>query len=133
MTWEVSGHTDGVLWSFASAICSKQHTAILWSSNLAFRSAVSAKSKWCNYTLVLTWLKLGRIPILSDRSDFHRFLNVLIAVHGLLMYVLTSFSVDEILLPKYMYWSINFRGLPFNEIIAPSLLKCINSVLSEFI
>ena len=39
-----------------------------------------------------------------------------------------STSVDEILLPKYMNLSTNFRGLD----IAPSCLKDMNSVLSEF-
>ena len=41
-------------------------------------------------------------------------------------------AVDEILLPKYVNWSTNFRGFVFNEEIAPSVLKLMNSVLSEF-
>ena len=32
--------------------------------------------------------------------------------------MLTSCSVDEILLSKYMNWSPNFRGLPFNDQMA---------------
>ena len=39
-----------------------------------------------------------------------------IGVHTLPMSMLTSFSVDEILLPKYMNWSTNFRVFTFNEI-----------------
>ena len=39
---------------------------------------------------------------------------------------LTSLSVDKILLPRYLNWSTNFRGLE----MAPSCLKHMNSVLS---
>ena len=39
--------------------------------------------------------------------------NLLIAVHTFLMGVLTSLSVDEILVPKYLNWFINFSGLSF--------------------
>ena len=42
--------------------------------------------------------------ILSERSDFHM-------VSNLSMHILTSFCVDEILLPEYMKWFTNFRGL----------------------
>ena len=44
------------------------------------------------------------------------------------MCMLKSLSVGEILLPK----STNFRGLPFIEKMAPSNLKHMDSVLSEF-
>ena len=36
----------------------------------------------------------------------------LIAVHAFSMCMLTSLSVDEILLPRYVNWFTNFRGLP---------------------
>ena len=39
--------------------------------------------------------------------------------------------VDEILLPKYMNWSTNFRVLPFNEKMALSWLKNTNSVQAQ--
>ena len=45
--------------------------------------------------------------------------NLSIAIHTLLIYMLTSLSVDEILLPRYTNYS-NFKGLPYNEEIAPS-------------
>ena len=32
-------------------------------------------------------------------------------VHALPLHMLTSFSVDKILLPKYMNWFTNFRGI----------------------
>ena len=39
--------------------------------------------------------------------------NLSIAIHALLMRMLTSLSVDEILLLRYVNWSSYFRGLPF--------------------
>ena len=49
------------------------------------------------------------------------FINLLIAVHALPMFILTSISVDEILLPKIVNLSANFRALPFNEEMAKIL------------
>ena len=57
-------------------------------------------------------------------SDFHMDVNWSIAVHALPMHIWTSLSVDEILLPKNVKWSTNFRGLPFNAEMAPSLFAC---------
>ena len=53
--------------------------------------------------------------ILSGISDFDIVDNLSTVVHTLPMRMFTSLSVDEILLPKYMNWFINFRDLPFNE------------------
>ena len=52
--------------------------------------------------------------ILPERSDFHRIINLSVSVYALPNCILTSISVDEILLPWYVNWYINFRGLPFN-------------------
>ena len=46
--------------------------------------------------------------------------NQTIGVYALPMRMLRLFSVDEIFLPRGMNWSTNFKGLPFNEEIAPS-------------
>ena len=54
-----------------------------------------------------------------------------IAVHALPMHMLTLLSVDEILLPRYMNWSTNFRVFPFNEKMVPSWLSLMKSVLSN--
>ena len=40
--------------------------------------------------------------------------------------------VDEILLPRYVNWSTNFRSLPLKVQMAPSCLKYMNSVLFVF-
>ena len=121
MRWKVRGHTAEVLKGVASRICSKQYAVSSCSSNLTFSPGISLKSKWCNHTIVLTQLQLRRILILFyQRSNFHMVINLSIAICALLMYMFISFSVDEIWLSRYMNWSTNFRGLPFNEDIAPS-------------
>ena len=58
--------------------------------------------------------------ILSERSDFYTDVNQSISIHALPTYMLTLLSVDEILPPRYVNWSTNFSGLPFNEEMAPS-------------
>ena len=49
--------------------------------------------------------------------------NLLVEVNGLLMHMLTSLSVDEILLPRYVNWSANFIGLVLKVDMAQSHLK----------
>ena len=39
--------------------CSKQHATFSCSSHLAFSPGIS--SNWCNHSVALTWLQLGRI------------------------------------------------------------------------
>ena len=68
--------------------------------------------------------------ILSVRVDFHMIDNLSKAAHGFLRRMLAQFSIDEILLPKYVKWS-NFRSLLLNVEMAPSFLKHMNSVLSK--
>ena len=69
--------------------------------------------------------------ILSERSYFHMINNLSITAHTFPMCMLTSLSVDEILLPRYMNWSTYFRSLPFDEVMALFCLKHIR-ILSEF-
>ena len=65
---------------------------------------------------IVTASKKSRF-ILSERLDFHMIDNLFVRC------MLTSLSVDEILLQTYVRWSTNFRGLPLKEEIAPSCLK----------
>ena len=55
--WEVSSRTHAVLQDAASRICSMRQSVFLCSSHLVFFSS------WFNYTVVLTRLQLGRIPV----------------------------------------------------------------------
>ena len=126
MVWEMESNcTAVVLLGTAFRICSKGHAVFLYSSYLASSLGALLKFKGCNHAVVLTWIQLGRILVLSDRSDFQMAVNLSIAVHALPRYMLTSLPVYEILLPGYVNWSINFKGFL-------SWLKHMNSVLSEF-
>ena len=58
--------------------------------------------------------------------------NPSIAVHALARRALSSLSVDEILLPKYVNLSTNLRGPPFRVEMAPSQLKLMYSILLAF-
>ena len=112
------------LWGVASRICPKCHVAFFDNSYLAFSSYISFVSWWCIHTVVLILPQLGRIPILSERSDIHKIHNLSITVHVFARCLEISPSVDEILQPRYVNRSSNFRGL---------LLKLeMNSVLFAF-
>ena len=63
---------------------------------------------------------------------FYMVINLLITVYALPMCILTSLSIDVLLLPSYTTCSTNFRGLPIIEDMAPSWLKHKKTVLSEF-
>ena len=78
----------------------------------------------------ITWKKSSFI--LSERSDFYMVDNLMIAIHVFSMRMLTSLLVDEILLPRYVNWLINFRGLPLKMNMDPSYLKFMNIVLFVF-
>ena len=53
--------------------------------------------------------------ISSERLDFYAVDNPSITVSTFTMRKLTSFSVDEILLLRYMNWFTDFKGLLFND------------------
>ena len=55
--------------------------------------------------------------ILPERSDCDMIDNLLMAVHTFPMCMLTLLFVDEMMLPKYVNWSTNFRGIPFTGTI----------------
>ena len=50
--------------------------------------------------------------ILSNRSDYDMIDKLPITFHTFTRHMLTSLSVDEILLPKYVNLSTNLGGLP---------------------
>ena len=60
---------------------------------------------------------------LSVRSDFHMIDDLFVADHAFPIHVLTSLSVDEILLPRYVNCSTGFRGLPLSMEMSPFFLK----------
>ena len=62
----------------------------------------------------------------SAWKNFHKIDNLSIEVYAFLRRILTSLSVDETLLPKYINLSTNFKGLPLRVEMAPSCLKHMN-------
>ena len=67
--------------------------------------------------------------VLLERSDFRMIDNLSIAIYNFCMCMLTSLSVDGILLPRYAKLSSNFSVQPFNVVMAPFHLKLTWSVL----
>ena len=70
--------------------------------------------------------------IILDRSDFHMIDILSIAIHTFSKCILTSLSVDEILLPRYVNLFTNFIGLTCIVKMAPSHLKLLKTVLFAF-
>ena len=69
---------------------------------------------------------------LVDRSGFHMIDGLSIVVHDFVKCILTSLSVKEMLLPKYVKLSSNIREMPFSVDMSLSWLKRMYSVLSAF-
>ena len=57
--------------------------------------------------------------------------NLSVAVHTFAINMLTLLSVDEILLPRYVNWSTDSRGLLLKVEMAP-YFKHMNSVVFAF-
>ena len=85
---------------------------------------------YININTVTAWKKSHFI--LLERLNICMVNNLLVAFYAFAKGMLTSLSVDEILLPKYVNLSTNFRGLPLKVKIAPSHLKHMNSILFVF-
>ena len=58
-------------------MCLKQHTASLCNSDLAFSPRISLETKWCNYTIVLIRLQLGRFGFVGFYGIFKTLLHSL--------------------------------------------------------
>ena len=87
-------------------------------------------STLCIYTVVFTataWKKFHFIS--SESSNFRMIDSLLTAVHTFTRWVLTSLSVDEILLLSSVNLSTNFRSLLLKVKMTCFCLKLINSVL----
>ena len=110
LRWKVSGRTGAILWGVASRICSRQCTAFMSTSNYGYSCFVSLHVVHPYSSMdTATALRKTRF-MLSDRLDFHIIESLSIAFHAFTKRMLTSLSVDERLLPRYMNWSTNFNG-----------------------
>ena len=83
---------------------------------------------WC-INATAAWKKLGFL--LSDISDFHIIDSLSIAVHTFARRIMTSLSVDDTLLAKYVKLSTYFGWLPFRggdgSLIKTHTLFCLRS------
>ena len=100
MRWEAAA----VLWDVTSRICSKDYIAFSYSFHLAFFSERLLRV----YTLP-PYSDADRDTagkksyfILTERPGFQMIDNLLIGVHALALPMLTSLSVDMMLLPRYV-------------------------------
>ena len=101
--WEVSGRTTAVLLGAVSSICWKHPASFFCSSRLVFSLSISQEFRHCNRTVVPTRLQTRRISVLFyQRSDFHIVDNPSWEISAFSVHNLTSFSVNEILLPRLM-------------------------------
>ena len=115
--WEVSDQTTTVLCDVASSrICLKEQVAF-YMHFVSFQG-VHLYSSICTAT---AWEKT--LFILSDWSNFLMINNMSMAVHAFSRRMMSSLSVDKILLSRYMNKSNNFRGLPLKIEIALFFFK----------
>ena len=70
--------------------------------------------------------------ILLDRSDLYLIYILSIAFHAFARCFMISLSVVEILLQRYVNWSINFRGLPRRVEITSSYFICIHVKVNAY-
>ena len=116
----LSGRTATVLWGAASKT---PRSFLLWfSSNFFSICFVGVHAVHHNKSRF----------ILSDRSDFYMIGNLSMAGHAFTRHMLTSISIDKILLPEYMNGSTNFTGFLLRVEMAPFCLKHKYSVLFAF-
>ena len=114
LRWEVSGRTASVLKDAAFSICSKQHVASFCSSHQVFSPQVSLEFSVDTFAA-------------RKKSGFYMIYCLSIALHIFARSTLIYLSVDEMLPPRYVNLSTNFRGLPL--ITITPCLKHMYSVL----
>ena len=111
---KVCGHAAVVLWAIASRIFWKHYASFLCSSHLPFFFM-----RFLNVQMVLPYSSIDQSThwkkadyILSKWSDFRVINSLSTSVHTLGRHMLTTPSVDEILLTRYANSFTNFLGLP---------------------
>ena len=98
------------LWDFSSRICLIRLTVFLCNCCQAFSLYAQSASMWTIHRVVWARLLPKKLRfILSERSDLYITDSLLIAVHAFASRVFMSFSVDEMLLRRYVNLSTSFR------------------------
>ena len=70
----------------------------------------SFEFRWCSHTEVLIQLLIGKNPVLFFQRDQISIWSI--SVYAFPMHMLTSLSVDKILLPRNVNWYTHFSGSP---------------------
>ena len=113
-------------WCYFQDLFHLGYRSFLCSSRLAFFFfirfvSVHVVHPYCSNDISDAWKKSRFIS--SDRSDFSLVNSLRITFHAFARHIMTSLSVDEKLLPRYVKLSTNFRGPPFRLGMNPSRLK----------
>ena len=109
----VSGHTISFLVGAASKIASKLHSILVFQSSFFSKRFIKFQARQPYYSTDTAYTWKNSYFISSAKLDFLIISALAINDYGFPMCTLTLISVDEILLPKYVEWSTNFRGLPY--------------------
>ena len=98
MRWEISGRTAAVLLGIASRICSKQYTAFLCSSHLAFSPCILLESRWCiHFFFTLLWIPSNlNITWISMSQHANQSPNTLFYIKSYIYILKTTFASFEI-------------------------------------
>ena len=127
-----SKNTPAVLW-IVSDIRGKDHVVFSFRSLLVFSRCLSCRFKCCNHRVVPAVPQLSRNTVTFYQvTDFHIIDYVSIAVHAFTWSILTSISEDEILLPRRINCSTNFKVSPLKVEMSPCCLKLMNYLRLRF-
>ena len=83
------------------------------------------------HNILMYGYSLEEISFYFIRSDFNMINNLSIGFYTFTRCMLISLSVDEMLLPRYVNCSTNFRVLPLIVMMDPLCLKHMYSVLGQ--
>ena len=111
----LDGFRDGGKWPYSCSFVESYfqnlfNIAFLYNFRRAFSLYAFLVSMWCNHIVEMTRPLLGKNCVLFYQMfEFHMIDNLSISVHIFASRRLMSFSVDEILLPRYVNLSTSFR------------------------
>ena len=99
---------------------------------LGFSLIVLLASMWyIRMTAVIAWKKYS--VLLLDRVDFSMIDYLSVVLHALTQGMFISLSVDEIVLPRYVDRSANFRTLPLKHRLTPIVIRKTSVCSIEYI
>ena len=126
--WEVSDHTAAILPSCFQELFKTTRSILMYFQSSFFSMRFVSVQVVHPYSSTDTTTACKKYHFISsERSDTHMIDNLLIRVHAFILRMLTPLSVEEILLPKCVNYSSNFRGFLFKVESAVFVLNTRNS------